>query len=201
MKNFNWDDFKNNKIGVFCPTKEIAKDFLKKMEKKGYRLKPDSDPSLTFVENGLKFWSSYKEQTCFFADTDYTLCYGDLDYAQRYNYLIIYWYTITSLKLRSNDTFNRFFGILGLSTNFTDINDESLFTGDVVEIFDENLHSLGYSMVICDIVTNIKSFSDFTNLKVKNGCDINKKYIVIKRKSYSEFKANDKFKEFIIKED
>ena len=129
------------------------------------------------------------------------MSYGDLDYAKKYNYLIICWYSSTGLKIYFNDTFNHSFGVLGLSTNFTDINDKALSIGDVVEVFDENLHSLGHSMVICDLTTNTKFFSNFTNLKIKNGRDINKKYIVIKRKSYSEFKANDKFKEFIIKED
>lgn len=61
MKEFNWEDFKdeNNKIAVHCKTEDEAKDFCKKMHEHGMEGASKWDYSSN------TFWDRYRDNTCY----------------------------------------------------------------------------------------------------------------------------------------
>lgn len=61
MKEFNWEDFKdeNNKIAVHCKTEDEAKDFCKKMHEHGMEGAGKWDYSSN------TFWDHYRNNTCY----------------------------------------------------------------------------------------------------------------------------------------
>lgn len=61
MKEFNWEDFKdeNNKIAVHCKTEDEAKDFCKKMHEHGMEGAGKWDYSSN------TFWDRYRNNTCY----------------------------------------------------------------------------------------------------------------------------------------
>lgn len=62
MKEFNWEDFKdeNNKIAVHCKTEDEAKDFCKKMHEHGLMWCSHTD---SYIERTN--WHICKEKTCY----------------------------------------------------------------------------------------------------------------------------------------
>lgn len=84
MKEFNWEDFKdeNNKIAVHCKTEEEAKDFCKKMHEHGMKWCSHTD---SYIERTN--WHIYKEETCY----SNSGCYCNKDYYIENDCKILEW--------------------------------------------------------------------------------------------------------------
>lgn len=79
MKEFNWEDFKdeNNKIAVHCKTEEEAKDFCNQMHEHGLRWCNHTDSYIKRTN-----WNICKEKTCYSNSGRYCNkdCYIENDY-------------------------------------------------------------------------------------------------------------------------
>ena len=265
MTNFNWDDFRKRKICVYCPTIEIARDFLIKMYQQNFGLINDTAcESSDFIRQGFDYWETYAGNTCFFCQNN-ELTYSSLGFAIEAGYSIKPWFinnefSINDLKswdyikckngnvymyskeqktfiypggcLLANEfdsklrgfgnpdfdvveiyrptkpehcyypNYNeglliykkepqlgiyqnyapyKYLGTLGTPTTLVDFNNIPLCVGDIVEVFNRNLESLGKNMII-------------------DNCYNDSDDVIIKRKSFSDFKPNDEFNNVIIKE-
>lgn len=83
---FNWDEFRNEKVAVWCDTEEKAREFVKECYKRGIYWKNFAEPKTMFD------W--YKENTCYNYETDVqknTLMYADKPYYKSNGYKIIKW--------------------------------------------------------------------------------------------------------------
>lgn len=84
MKEFNWEDFKdeNNKIAVHCKTEDEAKDFCKKMHEHGMKWNNSTN---SYIERTN--WHVLKGKTCY---TNHG-CYCDKDYYIENDCKILEW--------------------------------------------------------------------------------------------------------------
>lgn len=87
MNNFNWDEFKNGNVAVWCKTEEQAKDFIEE----------SFTMNLTWEYNeyvdmkGTRF-CIYHEKTCYIYDVNNNcLRYDSIEYFKKMNYKIIEW--------------------------------------------------------------------------------------------------------------
>lgn len=78
MNDFNWKEFKKDKIAVWCKTEEIAKDFLKECDKRGLKW---IDGSTATSDTHYKLYGAKTCYTCqisycpkgFFEDGDFKI--------------------------------------------------------------------------------------------------------------------------------
>lgn len=68
---FNWEDFKNDKIAVRCDTKEEAEEFIKECYKHGI--------SWIYSCANETNWKWYKEDTYYRCDSNSHLSYGNIN--------------------------------------------------------------------------------------------------------------------------
>lgn len=81
MKEFNWDEFKEEKFVVLCESEEEAKDFCKQMHEHGMVWgSGNSYLSRTYYEE-------YKNKTCYSGQGGYQ----SYDYFEKYRYEILEW--------------------------------------------------------------------------------------------------------------
>jgi len=83
---FNWDEFRNEKIAVWCDTEEKAREFLDECYKN----------NITWGKGKIKEpkFDSYKENTCYNFEIDLfnsRLMFTDKSYYEEQNYKIIKW--------------------------------------------------------------------------------------------------------------
>lgn len=84
MKNFNWEDFKNEKVIVMCGSEEKAKDFVKKAHENGMRWCDDSGETVTC-------WDSKYSNKIYYYGKDNLLTYGSSDRYKQENESVINW--------------------------------------------------------------------------------------------------------------
>lgn len=68
---FNWEDFKNGKIGVHCKIEEEAKEFIKECYKHGMKWR--------YSDENTTHWEE-EERKIFYRTCEGYLCYGNLDW-------------------------------------------------------------------------------------------------------------------------
>ena len=81
MKEFDWNEFKSNRIAVHCRTEEESENFCKLMVK-------NSTPV------GGNYWERYKENTCYTYNNDsgyYDSYYSTIKYYELEGYTILEW--------------------------------------------------------------------------------------------------------------
>lgn len=82
MKQFNWEEFLDNKIAVHCKTEEEAKDFCKQMHEHGLKW---GKSKKSYIEKTN--WHVLKEKTCY---TNYG-SYSEKDYYIENDFEILEW--------------------------------------------------------------------------------------------------------------
>ncbi len=83
MKEFNWDEFKNeeNKIAVHCKTEEEAEDFCRKMHEHGMKWYDGEN----LLENTV--WHMHGEKTCY----AYGVSFAPYEWTMKREYRILEW--------------------------------------------------------------------------------------------------------------
>lgn len=76
---FSWENFRKNKIAVYCDSENKAKAFLKEADAHGFSW--SSDDSLLRHTN----WFEYEDQTCYSGE----VCYCNKSYYEREGYTIV----------------------------------------------------------------------------------------------------------------
>lgn len=97
MNNFNWEEFKNGGVAIWCNTEDLAKDFITKcyernMKWKNYGSNMEWIEITEFEKNKTTFYYEYEDNTCYiFDNVQGRLLYTRVGYCKNSNYKIIEW--------------------------------------------------------------------------------------------------------------
>lgn len=136
---FNWYEFKNEKVAVWCDTEEKAREFVDECYKnnitwgKGKTKKPEFDV--------------YKENTCYSFEIDLInsrLMFTEKSYYKEQNYKIIKWES-EKMKFKVGDK------VRAIDDRYTFTNKENGFIGEVVELIDETLPTEYKDLMVQDL--------------------------------------------------
>ncbi len=122
---FNWDEFRNEKVTVWCDTEEKAREFIKECHKRGMKWHSSSS------ENETR-WKELKNDTCycfsFFNDSH--LGFSSKAFYEVRGCKIIKWES-EKMKFNVGDK------VKAIDDRYIFTNKENGFIGEVVELLDE----------------------------------------------------------------
>lgn len=173
MNNFNWEEFKNGRVAVWCKTKESANDFMEKCYER----------NITWFGGNIEknYHDFFNDKTCYeYSYKDKRLIYSDFKYFKNLNYKIIEWakeeYTIQEVISNIKEGQHWESGLFTIKLKSE--NKIELHHKDSNEIFviniNEDLFKLKEQEV--PVLEAMKSFNEGKTIKCKfKGCEKSKK--------------------------
>lgn len=120
---FNWDEFRNEKIAVWCDTEEKAREFIKECHSRNLRWGFSRDTTN---------YDTYKTNTCYVYnfESKEAIEFSNSLFYKRAGFKIIKWES-EKMKFKVGDK------VRAIDDRYTFTNKENGFIGEVVELIDE----------------------------------------------------------------